>query len=128
MIIKFITIQTGRLEESINFYQDVLGFKEVRRIDQVENLIMVFLQDKEGGIIELTYNSLGPNRKEVVNENSVTFGISVDSMEDTVSLLKTHNLSLDKGPIATPGGEVIGFMKDPNGVEIEFIEGFKHFE
>ena len=125
MNIKFITIRVGDLSESLQFYQDVLGFKEVRRIDNIENITMVFLQDSEGGIIELVYNKLEAQTTEVTEQANVSFGIAVKNMNDIVSLLGKHNRRLEKGPITTPGGEVIAFMKDPNGVEIEFIEGFR---
>lgn len=125
MIIRFITIKVDNLLDSIKFYEEVLGFKEVKRIDHVENITMVFLQDRDGGTIELIYNDKKPKESDVLDETKVTFGISVESMSDTISLLKKHNLFLDKGPITTPGGEILAFMKDPNGVEIEFLEGFK---
>lgn len=123
MIIRFITIRVDDLAKSIQFYQDVLGFKEIRRIDNVENLTMVFLKDSEGGIIELIYND--SQTTETADNQKVSFGIAVERMNETISLLEKHKLSIEKGPIVTPGGEVIAFMKDPDGVEIEFIEGFK---
>jgi len=125
MNVKFITIRVDSLVESLKFYQDVLGFKEIRRIDNIENITMVFLQASEGGIIELVHNKSLPQTRETTDQHMVSFGISVENMNDIISLLEKHNQSLEKGPITTPGGEVIAFMKDPNGVEIEFIEGFK---
>lgn len=124
MIIKFITIRVGDLSESLKFYQDVLGFKEVRRIDNIEDISMVFLQDREGGIIELVYNKIEDHPAKASEQPRVSFGISVENMNSISSLLEKHNEKFEKGPITTPGGEVIAFMKDPNGVEIEFIQGF----
>lgn len=125
MNIKFITIRVDSLEESLKFYQDVLGFKEIRRIDNIENITMVFLQGSGGGIIELIHNKLESPSTESITQQKISFGISVENMNEIISLLEKHNKILDKGPITTPGGEIIAFMKDPNGVEIEFIEGFK---
>lgn len=51
MNIKFITIRVDSLEESLKFYQDVLGFKEIRRIDNIENITMVFFKLVEVGLL-----------------------------------------------------------------------------
>ncbi|MCF8219588.1 MAG: VOC family protein [Bacteroidales bacterium] len=39
-------------------------------------------------------------------------------------MLKEKNIEIIKGPVKVPSGARFVFIEDPNGVEIEFIEGF----
>lgn len=124
MKIKLITIRVKDMDESLGFYQEVLGLKEVRRIEQMENMLIVFLQDKDGAIIELIENSGENNGDSHMSDGRVSVGFGVENMDETLVKLATYSIEVSQGPITTPGGEIIAFIKDPNGVEIEFIQGF----
>ena len=125
MIIKLITIHVNNMAKSLEFYQEKLGFVEVRRIDHMEGMTMIFLKDEEGGLIELIENNAMPHNDDVTKSSAVSFALAVTDMNDTILKLNESGIQLDKGPIKTPSGEVLAFIKDPNGVVIEFIEGFK---
>jgi len=113
------------MEKSLEFYKDKLGFKEVRRIDYIEDMTMIFLKDKEGGLIELIENKKMPSNDNTIISSAVSFALFVTDMDETIIKLNRNGIQLNKGPIKMPSGEVLAFIKDPNGVEIEFIEGFK---
>lgn len=125
MIIKLITIQVKNMEESLSFYQDKLGFVEVRRIDHIKGMTMIFMKDQGDGIIELIENTNISSDNNCIGESIVSFAMSVDDIKNTINELKKNGVTIEKEPISTPSGEIIAFIKDPNGVEIEFIEGFK---
>ena len=42
-----------------------------------------------------------------------------------MAILKEKDVAISRGPLGAPGGVRFLFVKDPNGVEIEFIEGFQ---
>ena len=125
MLIKLITIHVNNMEKSLEFYKDKLGFTEVRRIEHIEDMIMIFLKDEEGGLIELIENKKMPSNDNVIKSSAVSFALFVTDMDETIIKLNRNGIQLNKGPIKMPTGEVLAFIKDPNGVEIEFIEGFK---
>ncbi len=124
MIIKFITIHVKNMEKSLTFYKEKLGFVEVRRIDHIEGMLMVFLKDEESGLIELIENSNKSTQDEAIKESVVSFCLSVTDLKQTINELKNKGIEMDKGPFEVPSGETIAFLKDPNGVEIELIQGF----
>ncbi|QUI21314.1 VOC family protein [Vallitalea pronyensis] len=124
MIIKFVTIYVKNMEMSLQFYKK-LGFTEVRRIDHMEGMLMVFLKDSEEGLIELIENKHNPVSDKPIKDSVVSIGLSVKDIHQTIKTLKDNDIELHKGPIEVPSGEIIAFIKDPNGVEIEFIQGFK---
>jgi len=125
MLIKLITIHVNNMEKSLEFYKDKLGFTEVRRIEHIEDMIMIFLKDEEGGLIELIENKKMPSNDNTIKSSAVSFALFVTDMDETIIKLNRNGIQLNKGPIKMPSGEVLAFIKDPNGVEIEFIEGFK---
>ena len=45
-------------------------------------------------------------------------------MSDAIASVESFGLAMKKGPDTMPNGMVIAFFNDPNGVEIEFVEGF----
>lgn len=125
MIVKLITIHVKSMEESLKFYKENLGFVEIRRIDHMEGLLIVFLKDEEAGMIELIEKSNQSTSESNINESVVSIAFSVEDIKHTIDELKNNGVEIDKGPIKVPSGETIAFIKDPNGVQIEFIQGFK---
>jgi len=51
--------------------------------------------------------------------------VRVMDLEGTLKELKDKGVEPVRGPIEIPSGEKFAFIKDPNGVEIELIQGFK---
>ena len=120
----FSTIKTNDLEASVSFYQDILGLVEERRIYPREGMCCVFLKDENNSVVEL----IGSTNDSVNNEESkghVSLGFAVEDLDKVIEMLKDNNINIISGPINTPGGERLLFIEDPNGVEIEFVEGFK---
>lgn len=119
---RFVTVTVKDMEESAKFYKEVLGLKEARRFTPQPGVEIMFLKDEAGSAIELISHDGG----EVVGGKiPVSIGFDVESLEDTVAILKDKNVVISRGPLGAPGGVRFLFVKDPNGVEIEFIEGFK---
>jgi len=118
----FVTITVKDMDESARFYKDVLGLKEARRFSPQPGVDIVFLKDEEGNAIELIAHE---GNEGACGRSSVSIGFEVDSLEATMAMLKDRNVGIIRGPLGATGGVRFLFVKDPNGVEIEFIEGFK---
>lgn len=121
MNMEFVTLHVVDLESSLKFYTEVLGFKEFRRINPPGPVKIIFLTDADGMKLEL----LSGDNKGVTGGGIVSLGFAVENMDETVKSLKEKNIEIIRGPIDIPGGEKLLFVKDPDGVEIEFIEGFR---
>lgn len=122
MNIKFITIKVKNLEESIKFYKEILELKEVRRINPMEGTKIAFLEDNNAGTIELIENEEISKVYDVSNESMVSIGFEVKNINEKIDELKNKEINIIRGPIEVPDGSKLAFIKDPNGIEIEFIE------
>jgi lactoylglutathione lyase len=119
---KFVTVTVKDMEESAKFYKNVLNLKEARRFTPQPGVEIMFLKDDEGSAVELIAHE---GDEAVLGRVPVSIGFEVESLDATMTMLKEKNISISRGPIGAPGGVRFLFVKDPNGVDIEFIEGFK---
>lgn len=118
----FVTVSVKNMEESADFYKNVLGLKEATRFSPQPGLDIMFLKDGEGNAIELITH---PGEEAGSVKASVSIGFKVESIEATMAMLKEKGVAVARGPMGVPGGARFIFINDPNGVGIEFIEGFE---
>lgn len=123
MHMSFVTITVRNMEESLRFYTDILELREVKRFSPQTGVNIVFLEDDEGGRIELIEHE-GVGYKEEMKPN-ISVGFEVDDLDSVIEMLKEKNIDISRGPMQVPSGEKFLFIKDPNGVEIEFIQGIR---
>lgn len=119
-------IRVKNLEESMRFYQGLLGLKLLREL-RLDDCKLYFLgNDKDEAQIELTYNDETP--KQGYN-NGTAFGhfaFETDSFDEFNK--KVANLGYEylyEPFILGQTGLKIAFLKDPDGNEIEIIEAKK---
>lgn len=124
MKVKFTTIAVKDLKESVAFYQEILGFVKVRSFSPAEGVDIVFMKDEDSGLIELIGHEAKTGSEEDSRASMVSIGLGVTDLEKTLDELKHKGVEPVRGPVVTPGGEKFVFIKDPNGVEIELIQGF----
>lgn len=118
MKVDLITIEVKNLDESLEFYTNVLGLKEIKRITPESFINIVFLKDEQSNIVELIKNDKS-NEDTIENEKCrVSLVFNVDNLEAIAALLESKNIKTAPGPM--PG---YIFTYDPNGVRIGLKEG-----
>ncbi|OOB77980.1 MAG: lactoylglutathione lyase [Epulopiscium sp. Nuni2H_MBin001] len=111
------------LDKSIKFYQEALGFEEVRRKDVPENkFTLVFMSDKNRNFeIELTYNYDQETPYDIGNGFS-HFAVLVEDVTTAFAhheeLGVTTTKLLDRGK----GLPRLYFISDPDGYKTEVVE------
>jgi lactoylglutathione lyase len=107
-------------KDSLNFFIDALGLKEIRRIPVEEGrftLIFLAAEGDENSQIELTYNWDG----DELGEGSRNFGHLAYQVED---IYKTCQRLVDKGVEINrpPRDGRMAFIKSPDNISIEILQ------
>ncbi len=118
-------IRVGNLEESLNFYCDILGMKLLRKKDYPDGkFTLAFVgygDESENTVIELTHNwgiesyDLGSGYGHIA--------LGVDDIYKTCDEIKAKGGKVvrEAGPMKH-GSTVIAFVEDPTGYKIELIQ------
>lgn len=124
MKVSFTTIAVRDLEKSVKFYTEIIKLNEVMRFSPQKGINIVFLKDEYDGKIELIEYEQNKEVDVSGKESIVSIGFAIDDLEKSMKMLNENNIKIIRGPIQTPGGQKFLFIKDPDGVEIELIQGF----
>ena len=119
--VKYMTMSVRDLEESVAFYRDVMGFREVQRVtfpegfrDHAGHAKGIVLMESDLATVELIENDGMPI-------GLYSMGTDVDNLEEVIAHLAEHGVELTTPVIETSVGHM-AFTKDPNGVNICLIE------
>ena len=118
MNFRHVTLQVKDLQASLFFYQNIIGLPVVRHIKAENNRELVFLGNPGQTQIELIY---APNAKEETFSPNISLGFDVDSCEDTIAMLKQHNIELVGDIVTLSPNTRFFFVQDPNGLRIQFM-------
>ena len=118
-------IRVGNLEESLNFYCDVLGMKLLRQKDYPGGkFTLAFVgygDESDHTVIELTYNWGVDSYDLGAGYGHIALG--VDDIYKTCDNIKAKGGKVvrEPGPMKH-GSTVIAFEEDPTGYKIELIQ------
>lgn len=114
------TIHVENLEESINFYTDLLGLKLLKRFLAGPGMEIAFLGNETEGetLIEFIKSS---SHGKVQHSESISIGFAVKSVETMLTIVNDKNIPIHSGPFETPTTRFF-LIKDPNGLNIQFFE------
>ena len=114
-------VRVTNIQESLDFYCNKLGLKEVRRRESEKGrFTLIFLaaenSDEKTGLIELTYN--WDPEKYTGGRNFGHLAYSVKNIYETCKIL------MDKGVIINrpPRDGHMAFIRSPDGISIEIIQ------
>ncbi len=112
------TINVHSMEDSLNFYENVVGLKLQSRVQDGPDFEMAFLGEGETKI-ELIYYKDKP--VGAFNEN-ISIGFKVDDANEMIEFLNKKGINIES-PIIEPNPHVrFFFVKDPNGLRVQFVE------
>ena len=118
-------IRVGDLQRSLDFYNKVLGMRDLRRKDYPEgrftNVFVGYEDESHAEVLELTHNwdtasyDLGTGYGHVA--------VEVDNAATACAEAKRRGgkVTREAGPMKH-GSTVIAFVEDPDGYKIEFIQ------
>lgn len=116
MILSHITINTKKLEESVDFYEKVIGLHIVRDM-RGKGPNIVFLSDSSAEVcIELI-----ENKEHSYEGSGLSIGFATTDLDREAEELKKKGIT--PGSVINPNPHTRFFyIPDPNGVQIQFIE------
>lgn len=125
-----IAFNVRSLEASRHFWGKILGFHELTGTELPETLKALATAGKvasfvmpDDTIIDLFFEPdlAAPNpdpTQQFTRANHLAFDIDPDCFDRAVSVLKTHQVPIDHGPVSRPTGRGIYFY-DPDGFMVE---------
>lgn len=112
------TILVKNMEETLKFYQDIVGLKLDRRFKAGEGVEICFLGEDDTKL-EIICNE---KIKNIDAGNAVTLGFKVDSLDDMIRFIKEKNIDIKTGPVQ-PNPHIRYFIvQDPNNIKVQFAE------
>lgn len=106
------------LDESLKFYNEIVGLKLNRRFNAGSEVEIAFLGDDETKI-ELICNK---SSKEVNYGDSISLGFEVSSVDEMMSFVKEKGLTIHSGPFQPNPHTKFFYILDPNGLKIQFVQ------
>lgn len=119
-IMKFLwtTLLVNNMDESLSFYEDIIGLKLIDRFQAGPGMEISFLGEGETKV-ELICNE---NFKSLDTGNRVTLGFKVESLDETIEFIKEKEINIVTGPVQPNPSIKYFIIQDPNGVKIQFAE------
>ena len=114
-------MRVSDMDQTIAFYQEVLGLEVVERKVSPRGSHLAFLAvPNSEELIELcSFPASGPVK---VQEDLVHLAFEVDNLDRAIGVLKEKNIPITDGPTQTSTGSRFIFIDAPDGYEVELIE------
>ena len=114
-------VRVQNIEDSLNFYCDKLGLKEVRRIENEKGrFTLIFLgaenSDERHALLELTYN--WDQEEYTGGRNFGHLAYSVKNIYETCDKLMKNGVTINR----PPRDGHMAFIKSPDGISIEILQ------
>lgn len=112
------TLTVQNMEESLRFYEDIVGLRVSRRFAAGPGTEIAFLGDGETQI-ELICHGTGAG----INVGpDISWGFEVDSVEAMMETVREKGIAVLAGPVSPNPHTTFFFIQDPNGMKIQFVE------
>ncbi|HEX2947110.1 MAG TPA: VOC family protein [Clostridia bacterium] len=118
MKFNWCTISVNDIDESVKFYQDIVGLSIDRRFKAGPDIEICFMGSGETKI-ELIMDK---GHKAPGNIQGISIGFETDSVDRLLEFVKSRGIAVDSGPVQPNPHLRFFFVKDPNGLRIQFAE------
>lgn len=118
-------VRVSDLEESLDFYCNKLGMREIRRIDNEQgrfSLIFIAFPGDESCPLELTYNWDKSDYAGGRNFGHVAY--QVDDIYAVCDRLQKQGITINR----PPRDGFMAFIKSPDGISIELLQSGNRLE
>lgn len=112
------TITVKDLDESLKFYNEVIGLNINRRFNISPEVEIAFLGDGETKI-ELVCNK---ELKEVNFGQNISLGFEVKSVDEMINFVKEKGIDIESGPFSPNPNIKFFYILDPNGLKIQLVQ------
>ncbi len=114
-------VRIENIEESLNFYCNILGLKEIKRKESEEGkFTLIFLGSENSssdiGLLELTYN--WEPEKYTGGRNFGHLAYSVDNIYNFCDKIIKSGVTINR----PPRDGRMAFIKSPDGISIEILQ------
>ncbi|WHZ23353.1 MAG: Lactoylglutathione lyase [Nitrospira sp.] len=114
-------MRVSDMDQTIRFYQDVLGLEVLERKVSPRGSQLAFLKvPNSEELIELC--SFPASGAVKVQEDLVHLAFQVENLDRTIEALKAKQIPITDGPTRTSSGSRFIFIDAPDGYEVELIE------
>lgn len=114
----WVTLPVKNLEESLDFYQGILGLPIDSRLSG-DGMEMAMLGENEQPKIELISMA---HEKDKVRGSDISIGLAVKSLDRTMEHLKEKGIAIVSGPVSPLPHISFLFIHDPDGYTVQLVE------
>jgi len=112
------SISVKNMEESLHFYKEIVGLKEIRRFPAGPGVEIAFLGEGDTQI-ELIFDE---KKKEINFGSDISWGFQVESVDNKITSIREKGIDVLDGPFQPNPHTRFFFVLDPNGLRIQFVE------
>lgn len=113
-----VIIHVTDLEPSIQFYENVLGMKVMKRFPAGPNQEIAYMEG-DGANVELIAHK---DLDSLSHDSHLALGVQVDSLEEAMEKMQKAGVPIESGPFEPNPTIRFFFIQDPNGVTIEILQ------
>lgn len=115
------TLYVKDMEESLRFYEEIVGLKIHQRFNAGPEMEIVFLGEGETKL-ELIHDK---SKEDIHIGLDISIGFEVESVDKMISFLEEKKIPVYSGPIQPNPNTKFFHILDPNGLRVQFIENIK---
>lgn len=112
------TLLVRDLDESIRFYQEIIGLPLAERFQAGPDREIAFLGGGETKI-ELIWSA---DQGEIDPGTDISWGFAVESLDAAMAHVREREVPILSGPIQPNPHTRFFYLKDPNGMKIQLVE------
>ena len=119
-------VRVTDIDDSLHFYCDLLGLKEIRRYEsEAGKFTLIFLapEGQEDAQVELTYN-WGSTETYSGGRNFGHLAYRVDNIYESCKKLMDGGVTINR----PPRDGHMAFVRSPDGISIELLQSGEHLE